>query len=123
MGDPSPSREPVSMPKFSIVVVAYGNRAVTERCLESLERSLGEEIGRSIELVLVDNASPDDTAELFESWRDRGTVILNESNLNFSGGNNAGARAATGEVLVFLNNDTEVRPGVLEALAEQALDP
>jgi GT2 family glycosyltransferase len=111
------------MPKFSIVVVAYGKRAVTERCLESLERSLGEEIGRSIELVLVDNASPDDTAELFESWRDRATVILNESNLNFSGGNNAGARAATGDVLVFLNNDTEVRPGVLEALAEQALDP
>src|SRR3954447_26632481 len=48
----------------SIVIVAYGQRAVTARCLELLADALGPELVRSFELVLVDNDSPDDTAEL-----------------------------------------------------------
>jgi GT2 family glycosyltransferase len=113
----------VSTPLYSIVIVAYGQRAVTERCLDSLARTLGPALGDEAELVLVDNASPDDTAELFEAWRDRATVVLHDSNRNFSGGCNAGAAAAGGEILVFLNNDTIVEPGALEALVAQAREP
>src|SRR4051812_8119075 len=107
----------------SIVIVAWGKRPVTEQCLESLERALGDEIGTRYELVLVDNAPPDDTAELFARWEDRATVVYMERNENFSGGCNAGARAASGEVLIFLNNDTDVPGGALEALVEQAREP
>src|SRR4051794_1840036 len=107
----------------SIVIVAWGKRPVTEQCLASLERALGGELGTRYELVLVDNASPDDTAELFARWEDRATVVYRERNENFSGGCNAGARAASGEVLIFLNNDTEVPAGALEVVAEQALEP
>ena len=107
----------------SIVIVAWGKRPVTEQCLASLERALGDELGTRYELVLVDNASPDDTAELFAQWEDRATVVYMERNENFSGGCNAGARAASGEVVVFLNNDTEVPPGAIETVAEQALEP
>lgn len=110
-------------PVASIIVLAYGNRAASERCLETLAEALGEELGRSFELVLVDNDSPDDTGELFASWSDRAKVLAMPENRNFSGGCNAGAAAADGEVLVFLNNDTEVPAGVLEALAEQAREP
>lgn len=113
----------MSTPLYSIVIVGYGQRAVTERCLDSLARVLGSALGDEAELVLVDNASPDDTAELFEAWRDRATVVLNESNRNFSGGCNDGAAAARGKVLVFLNNDTIVEPGALEALVAQAREP
>jgi GT2 family glycosyltransferase len=113
----------VSTPLYSIVIVAHGRRAVTERCLDSLERVLGPALGDEAELVLVDNASPDDTAALFEAWSDRATVVLNDSNRNFSGGCNAGAGAARGSVLVFLNNDTIVEPGALEALVAQASAP
>jgi GT2 family glycosyltransferase len=113
----------VPTPLYSIVIVTYGKREVTERCLDSLTGALGSTLGHEAELVLVDNASPDDTAELFEAWRDRATVVLNESNLNFSGGCNAGAAAARGEILVFLNNDTIVEPGALEALVAQAREP
>lgn len=109
--------------RISIVVLAYGNRAVTERCLESLAAALGDELGRSIELVLVDNDSPDDTGELFTAWEDRAVVVRLPENRNYSGGNNAGARAATGEVVVFLNNDTEVPEGAIEAVAGQAAEP
>lgn len=111
------------MTRASIVIVAYGQRALTEQCLRSLEACLGDRLGREFELVLVDNGSPDDTAELLAAWSDRATVRLLGENRNFAGGCNAGAEAARGEVLVFLNNDTEVTPGALEALVDQALEP
>src|SRR5436305_14024502 len=107
----------------SIVIVAWGKRPVTEQCLASLVRALCDVLGTRYDLVQVDNASPDDTAELFARWEDRATVVYMERNENFSGGCNAGARAASGEVLIFLNNDTEVPAGALEVLAEQAREP
>jgi GT2 family glycosyltransferase len=110
-------------PKASIIIVTYGQRPLTEQCLRSLERCLGDRLGSEWELVLVDNASPDDTRELLRSWSDRAIVKLLPKNRNFSGGCNLGAAEAHGEVLVFLNNDTEVTPGALETLAEQALEP
>ena len=110
-------------PRLSIVIVTYGKREVTERCLDSLNDAFGERIAQDVELVLVDNGSADDTPDLLQSWRDRATVILLEQNRNYAGGNNVGVEAATGEVLVLLNNDTEVGPDVLDALAEHALEP
>ena len=110
-------------PRASIIIVTYGQRELTAQCLRSLERCLGPRLGREFELVLVDNASPDDTPALLREWSDRATVELLGDNRNFAGGCNAGARLATGEALIFLNNDTEVTPGALEALAEQALEP
>ncbi len=107
----------------SIIVVTHGQREVTERCLRSLRAALGDRLKRSWQLVLVDNASPDDTPELLRSWSDLATVRLLDENRNFAGGCNAGAEIATGQVLVFLNNDTEVPAGALEALVEQALEP
>src|SRR4051812_21343253 len=109
--------------RASIIIVAWGKRPVTERCLATLDAALGAELGTTVELVLVDNDSPDDTAQLFADWEGRATVVYMQRNENFSGGCNAGARASSGEVLIFLNNDTEVEPGTVEALTEQALEP
>ena len=110
------------MPRFSIVVVCHGRREVTERCLQSLEVAFGDRLGSEVELVLVDNASPDDTADLLRTWKDRATVIVLDENRNFGGGNNVGARAAKGEAIVLLNNDTVVSAGSLDELALQALE-
>jgi GT2 family glycosyltransferase len=109
--------------KASVVVVTYGQRAVTERGLDALAAALGDELGRAWELVLVDNASPDDTPALLQRWSDRAEVLLLPRNLDFGGGCNAGAARARGDVLVFLNNDTEVVPGALEALVAQVAEP
>ena len=109
--------------KASVVVVTYGQRPVTERGLDALAGALGEQLGRSWELVLVDNASPDDTPALLRQWSDRAEVLLLQHNLDFAGGCNAGAARARGDVLVFLNNDTEVVPGALEALVAQVAEP
>ena len=118
----SPSSPHMSI-KASVIVVTYGQRGVTKRGLDALAAALGEQLGRTWELVLVDNASPDDTPALLRQWSDRAEVLLLQHNLNFAGGCNAGAARARGKVLVFLNNDTEVVPGALEALVAQVAEP
>jgi GT2 family glycosyltransferase len=109
--------------QISLVIVLYGKRAVTEMGLASLQQVLGDRLGDEIELVLVDNASPDDTGELLDAWEDRATVVRNPRNLNFAGGCNVGARAASAPMLVFLNNDMEFVPGTIEAVAATAAEP
>jgi GT2 family glycosyltransferase len=110
-------------PRISIVIVCFGKREVTEDCLASLDAVFGPRLGRDVEVVVVDNASPDDTLTLLRAWQDRITVLALPENRNFSGGCNAGAEASRGDVIIFLNNDTIVGPGVLDAIAETASDP
>lgn len=75
---------------------------------------------------MIDDASTDETAEMLERWarRDpRVRVIRNPEGLGFLDSCNRGAEFATGEILVFLNNDTLPRPGwlppLLRTLTEQ----
>jgi GT2 family glycosyltransferase len=118
-----PSVAPSNRPRASIVIPAYGRRELTENCLASLDRTLGERLGTEIELVLVDNASPDSTLELFESWQSRATVVALPRNLNFAGGVNAGARAARGATVLVLSTDMEFGPGAIDTMIEEAEKP
>lgn len=109
--------------KTSIVIVTYGQWALTERCLQSLQEALGDHLGRDWEIVIVDNNSPDETPLKLRAWSDQVTLELRPDNLNFAGGCNRGAELADGDVLIFLNNDTTVSPGSLEELAAQTQEP
>jgi GT2 family glycosyltransferase/glycosyltransferase involved in cell wall biosynthesis len=116
-----PDSEPE--PHVSIIIPAYGKRAMTDRCLAALERTLGERIGDDVELVLVDNHSPDDTRRLFRRWSDRATVIELPENRNFAGGINAGARSARGRVLMVISTDMEIGPGAVDAMVREVEQP
>src|SRR4051812_26534043 len=83
-------------------------------CLTSL-RALDYDRDR-LELLLVDNASTDGSVELVRSRHPEVRVLSLPTNLGFGGGNNAGADAATGKYVVFLNNDMWVDPGCLRGL-------
>jgi GT2 family glycosyltransferase len=107
----------------SIVSVLYGKRALTERYLGLLEEALGPRLGADVEVVLVDNASPDDTGALLDAWADRITAVRLPVNRNFSGGNNAGVAIARGDVVLLLNNDTEPTAAAIDALAAQVREP
>ena len=110
----------IKEPRVSVIVLTYNNLAFTQACLFSIEAY--SDYG-NLEVVVVDNASSDGSRDWLEQWgRGQGTdgpmrrVIFNEANLGFSAGNNVGLLAATGEILVLLNNDTYVTPGWLRTL-------
>ncbi|HEV2310602.1 MAG TPA: glycosyltransferase family 2 protein [Acidimicrobiia bacterium] len=102
-------------PLVSVVVVTYGNWPWVERALHALHAHTPE----PYELILVDNASPDDTVERLASGFDGLTLVTNEENRGFSLAANQGAARAVGRYLCFLNNDAEVQPGWLTPMVDR----
>jgi GT2 family glycosyltransferase/glycosyltransferase involved in cell wall biosynthesis len=103
--------ETISEPKVSVIVLCFNNLEFTRACLDSLELYSDYP---NLEIIAVDNASSDGTPVFLQKWQAGGTnrrFICNDTNLGFSAGNNVGLRAATGDYLVVLNNDTYVTPG------------
>jgi len=109
-----PSFPDVAAPAASIIVPVHGQLPATLRCLHALARS-GDLC--SFEVILVDDASPDDSAQVLPRI-DGLRYQRNAVNLGFVDSCNAGAASARGEFLVFLNNDTEPQPGWLDALLD-----
>jgi GT2 family glycosyltransferase len=99
--------------RLSVVIACYGKRALTAACLRSLLPDTPE-----AEILLVDNASPDDT----RAWAERQPVRLIPfaANRGVAPAWNAGLHAATGDLLCVLNNDTVIHPGGMRRLAAEA---
>ena len=103
-------------PLVSIVILTYNNLALTKACLASL---LEFTHYPNYELVLVDNASTDGTIDFltdFAKQHPHVRLVLNQSNMGFAAGNNAGIKAARGDFVVLLNNDTYCTRGWLRDL-------
>jgi GT2 family glycosyltransferase len=101
--------------ELSIVIVSFNARADLERCLESLHATPP---AASHEIVVVDNASSDGSAEAARQWA-QVRVIAQIANRGFASGNNAGIRATTGNAILLLNSDTVVPPGALDRLLDE----
>ena len=100
----------------SIIIPVYGQLNLTRKCVESL---LYIPAGRSFEIILVDNGSDYDVLEELFMWSEgcsEITLVRNLENLNFALGCNLGFMHSKGEQVVFLNNDTQVTSGWLDAL-------
>ncbi len=91
-------------PAVSVVVISFNSRQYVDGCLQSL---LAQDYG-NVEIVVVDNASTDGTAEYIADHYPQVRLILAGDNLGFGGGNNLGVAEATGEYLAFVNMDTVV---------------
>lgn len=107
-------------PTLSVIVLNYNGRQWLEGCLDAV---LGQEGAPPFEVIVVDNASADGSADIVTSRYPTVHVVRNSSNLGFAAGNNAGARAAAGALLVFLNNDTRAERTWLARLAAAACMP
>lgn len=114
--EPKPERTPAAATiKTSIVIPVFNKAEFTFECIRSLIQEI--DFGET-EVVVVDNASTDQTKAVLAHLENVVRVIRNEENRGFVDACNQGAAAARGKYLLFLNNDTMVQPGWLNHLVE-----
>ena len=107
--------------RLAVVVLNYRTPDLVIECLESLE---GEVVVGKDVVVVVDNASGDDSSARIgvaleqRGWGAWARLVCSDVNGGFSAGNNVGIRAADADVYLLLNSDTVVRPGAIAALLE-----
>jgi len=104
--------------KVSIIIPVFNRVELTRQCLEALFAL--DETHRLANIIVVDNASTDDTANYLASLDNKITVIRNPNNMGFAHACNQGAEVSSGQYVVFLNNDTIPLAGWLEALVRGA---
>lgn len=96
---------------LSIIIVNYKTEALTLRCIQSvMQSSLNPD---TVQVIVVDNASQDGSAETIKKRYPQVKMIVNTENLGFSKANNIGMGEARGDYILLLNSDTVVRPDTL----------
>lgn len=98
---------------LSIIIVNWNTKRYLRACLESIRANppSGE-----YEVIVVDNASDDDSAQMVRDCFDGVTLLANEHNAGYAEGNNQGILRSGGQHVLLLNPDTEVKPGALDTL-------
>ncbi len=109
-------------PTVSIIIPTFNKLELTRQCLGALKANTREGIA---EIIIVDNASTDGTVEFLRQAGQSGELrpIFNLDNFGFARACNQGAQAARGDLVLFLNNDTQVTAGWLDALLEAMRRP
>lgn len=101
-------------PDVSICIVNWNGGEMVRNLLRSLQ---GSDPGLTLQIIVVDNASTDDSVQTIETDFPGVIVVRNDVNHGFAAGNNQCADRATGRYLLFLNNDTLAHPGTITRLA------
>lgn len=96
----------------SIITVNYNGYKDTCELIDSLRRHETY----PYEIIVVDNASTENESVKLKALYPEIITVRSDQNLGFAGGNNEGYRHATGEYILYMNNDTEIRAPFLEAL-------
>ncbi|HEY4962328.1 MAG TPA: glycosyltransferase family 2 protein [Terriglobales bacterium] len=101
------------MPRCSVIVVTYNSGAQIEACLRALS-------SEDCEIIVVDNASQDNTVERVKALTGQLPLqlITISRNIGFAGGVNQGVRAASSDVLLILNPDAVAEMGAIDAMLE-----
>lgn len=96
---------------LSIIILSYNTRDLLKQCLKSIPK--GEH-----EIIIVDNASKDDSVAMVKEYFPQVKLIANKRNIGFAAGNNKGIKKSKGRYILFLNPDTIVQPDTLKIMVE-----
>jgi GT2 family glycosyltransferase len=99
---------------LSIIILNYNTRDFLRRCLLSILKS--KKNGFNYELIVVDNASSDDSVKMVKRRFPKIKLLVNKRNLGFSAGNNLGIKRAQGRFVLLLNPDTLVFPETFKVM-------
>lgn len=104
-----------NLPLVSVIALNWNTTELTCDFLRSIN-----ELGtyKNLEIIIVDNGSKEDPTAALLAVNPGVKVILTGKNLGFAGGNNVGIKAAKGDYLFIVNNDTEFTPHLIESLLE-----
>lgn len=110
------SRSPEdATPVLSVIVVGWNTREYLAKCLASVQRA-GEESSPNLEILVVDNASSDGSAEMVKQQFPQVRLMQNRDNLGFARANNQALAQSRGDYILLLNPDTELESGALSEL-------
>lgn len=101
---------------LSIIILSYNTKNITGECLSRLWRAVSrctQKLGNEIEVIVVDNASTDGSADEIKKNHSWVKLIGFKTNTGFSGGNNLGLKNATYPYVLFLNSDAYVEEDTL----------
>jgi GT2 family glycosyltransferase len=101
--------------ELSIIIVNYNTAALLKHCIDSVYAS---GISHSFEIIVIDNASVDNSCALIKNEFPEVVLIENKENAGFSKANNLGIKSARGKLLLFLNSDTIVLKNTIDSLVE-----
>jgi GT2 family glycosyltransferase len=101
------------MVKVSIIILSYNTEKLLKDCLTSLFSRIDK---TSFEVIVVDNASSDDSVAMVKKDFPKVAIVENDTNLGFAKGCNIGVKEAQGEYLLFLNSDTKLTDDPLPAM-------
>ncbi|MFN8005703.1 MAG: glycosyltransferase family 2 protein [Terriglobia bacterium] len=107
----------LDLTKASIVVLNWEGRHLLEEFLPSVVAAVRED-GRDHEILVVDNGSTDDSVSFLKAHFPEVRLVLLPTNMRYTGGNNAGIKAAKNDIVIFLNNDMQVDPNFIKPLLE-----
>ncbi|MCW2689043.1 MAG: putative glycosyltransferase [Mycobacterium sp.] len=102
---------------MSLIVVTFNNEKIIERCLNAVQKSVAEHSAR---LMVVDNASTDDTLRRIEATAPEAMIIPLRHNLGFAAANNVALRQAQGRYVVLINSDAFPDAGAVDHLVRRA---
>ena len=120
MNHPGPTTDPVPLPTVRAVVVTWNGLHLIRPCLDSL---LAQDLERGLEVVVVDNASSDGTAEMLAELYPQVEVRVTEENLGFAGGVEVGLAGLSTDYAVLLNNDATFEPDAIRRLVDHLEAP
>ena len=117
MAHRDPALNPDTQPRISVCIANYNGEHVVSDCLDSV---LAQTVDASVEIIVHDDASSDDSLQLLRERYPQTRLIASDANVGFCIANNRMVAQARGEFVLLLNNDAALAPDALATLLHEA---